>query len=60
MLEPNDVAHAVVQGIDAESFLILPHPQVLEYFRRKASDYERWINGMRRLQTRFGGAGEPA
>ncbi len=59
MLEPNDVADAVVQGIDAESFLILPHPQVLEYFRRKASDYERWINGMRRLQTRFGGAGTP-
>ena len=31
------------RGLDAESFLILPHPQVLEYFRRKASDYERWL-----------------
>jgi NAD(P)-dependent dehydrogenase (short-subunit alcohol dehydrogenase family) len=59
MLEPEAVAEAVVAGIDAESFLILPHPEVLEYFRRKASDYERWINGMRRLQARFGGAGEP-
>ena len=59
MLEPEAVAEAVVAGIDAESFLILPHPEVLEYFRRKAADYERWINGMRRLQARFGGAGEP-
>src|SRR5664279_3627277 len=60
MLEPEAVAEAVVAGLDAESFLILPHPQVLEYFQRKASDYERWLNGMRRLQTQFGGAGEPA
>jgi NAD(P)-dependent dehydrogenase (short-subunit alcohol dehydrogenase family) len=59
MLEPEDVAGAVVDGLAAESFLILPHPEVLEYFRRKASDYERWLNGMRRLQSRFGGAGEP-
>jgi NAD(P)-dependent dehydrogenase (short-subunit alcohol dehydrogenase family) len=58
MLEPEAVAEAVVAGIDEESFLILPHPVVLEYFRRKASDYERWLNGMRRLQARFGGAGE--
>ena len=58
MLEPDAVADAVVAGLDAESFLILPHPEVLEYFRRKASDYERWLRGMRRLQAQFGGAGE--
>jgi NAD(P)-dependent dehydrogenase (short-subunit alcohol dehydrogenase family) len=58
MLEPEAVADAVVAGLDAESFLILPHPQVLEYFQRKASDYERWLRGMRRLQAQFGGAGE--
>jgi NAD(P)-dependent dehydrogenase (short-subunit alcohol dehydrogenase family) len=58
MLEPEAVADAVVAGIDAEAFLILPHPQVLEYFQRKASDYERWLRGMRRLQAQFGGAGE--
>jgi len=54
MLEPAAVADAVVRGLASEAFLILPHPQVLEYFRRKASDYDRWISGMRRLQARFG------
>jgi NAD(P)-dependent dehydrogenase (short-subunit alcohol dehydrogenase family) len=54
MLEPDAVADAVVAGLASESFLILPHPEVLEYFRRKASDYDRWIRGMRRLQRQFG------
>jgi NAD(P)-dependent dehydrogenase (short-subunit alcohol dehydrogenase family) len=54
MLEPEQVAEAVVAGLEAESFLILPHPEVLEYFQRKASDYDRWIRGMRRLQARYG------
>jgi len=53
MLEPDAVADAVVAGLAAEQFLILPHPQVLEYFRRKADDYDRWLAGMRRLQRRF-------
>ena len=34
-----------------EQFLILPHPEVLTYFQRKASDYDRWLAGMRRLQA---------
>jgi NAD(P)-dependent dehydrogenase (short-subunit alcohol dehydrogenase family) len=49
-LEPEQVAEAVVQGIAAERFLILPHPEVAEYFRRKADDYDRWLRGMRRLR----------
>ena len=36
-----------------EQFLILPHPEVATYFRRKASDYDRWLAGMRRLQARL-------
>jgi len=44
------VADAVVEGLRAERFLILPHPEVAEYFRRKADDYDRWLRGMRRLQ----------
>ena len=50
-LEPDQVADAVVKGLDAEMFLILPHPEVAEYFRRKATDYDRWLRGMRRLQA---------
>jgi NAD(P)-dependent dehydrogenase (short-subunit alcohol dehydrogenase family) len=57
VLEPEDVAHAVVEGLRDERFLILPHPEVLEFFRRKGSDYERWIAGMQRLQANVAGPG---
>ncbi len=50
-LEPEQVAEAVVKGLDEEHFLILPHPEVLEYMRRKTGDYDRWLRGMRRLQA---------
>jgi NAD(P)-dependent dehydrogenase (short-subunit alcohol dehydrogenase family) len=50
-LEPATVAEVVVKGIAEENFLILPHPEVAEYFKRKANDYDRWLRGMRRLQA---------
>jgi NAD(P)-dependent dehydrogenase (short-subunit alcohol dehydrogenase family) len=50
-LEPDAVAEIVLQGLLEERFLILPHPEVGEYFRRKADDYDRWLNGMRRLRA---------
>jgi NAD(P)-dependent dehydrogenase (short-subunit alcohol dehydrogenase family) len=50
-LEPEEVAEAVVAGLDQESFLILPHPEVAEYLRRKAGDHDRWLRGMRRLRA---------
>ncbi len=50
-IEPEQVAQAVVEGLDKENFLILPHPEVAEYLRRKATDYDRWLRGMRRLQA---------
>ena len=53
MLEAEEVAESVVQAIDEERFLILPHPTVLGYMQRKTSDYDRWLSGMRRLQARF-------
>jgi NAD(P)-dependent dehydrogenase (short-subunit alcohol dehydrogenase family) len=53
MLEPDAVADAVVEGLEAERFLILPHPVVADYFKRKADDYDRWLRGMRRLQARY-------
>jgi NAD(P)-dependent dehydrogenase (short-subunit alcohol dehydrogenase family) len=49
ILEPEDVADAVIAGLDAEKLLILPHPEVAEYVRRKASDPDRWLSGLRRL-----------
>jgi NAD(P)-dependent dehydrogenase (short-subunit alcohol dehydrogenase family) len=52
-IEPDVVADAVIAGLAAERFLILPHPEVAEYFTRKASDYDRWLRGMRRLQQRL-------
>ena len=50
VLAPADVAEAVVKGLEAESFLILPHPQVVTYMQRKTGDYDRWIRGMVRLR----------
>jgi NAD(P)-dependent dehydrogenase (short-subunit alcohol dehydrogenase family) len=46
---PEVAAGAVAEGIRDERFLILSHPEALTYFQRKASDYDRWIAGMRRL-----------
>ncbi len=48
---PEQVAAAAIDGMERETFLILPHPEVAEYFRRKANDYDRWLRGMRRLQA---------
>jgi NAD(P)-dependent dehydrogenase (short-subunit alcohol dehydrogenase family) len=50
-LEPEQVANEVVKALGEERFLILPHPEVAEFFLRKATDYERWLRGMRRLQA---------
>jgi NAD(P)-dependent dehydrogenase (short-subunit alcohol dehydrogenase family) len=55
MMEPETVAEACVQAIRTEQFLVLPHPEVLEYMRRKTGDYDRWIGGMRKLNRRFQG-----
>jgi NAD(P)-dependent dehydrogenase (short-subunit alcohol dehydrogenase family) len=55
MIEPEAVAEACVKAIAAEDFLILPHPEVSDYMRRKAADYGRWIGGMRKLNRRFAG-----
>jgi NAD(P)-dependent dehydrogenase (short-subunit alcohol dehydrogenase family) len=55
VMGPDDVAEVVVDGLREERFLILSHAAVLEFFRRKAADYDRWIEGMRRLQARMNG-----
>lgn len=52
-LEPEQVAEAVVAGLAEERFLILPHPEVAEFVRRKADDYDRWLRGMRSMQAKL-------
>lgn len=50
-IEPSVVADCVAEGLAAEKFLILPHPEVEEMFAKKATDYDRWLKWMRRLQA---------
>lgn len=57
VLEPDAVAAVVLAAIQSEQFLILPHPDVATYERRRADDRERWLRGMRRLQARLRGQG---
>ena len=54
VLEPEQVADAVVEGIREERLLILPHPEVGTYMSQRGGDHERWLRGMRRLQTTLG------
>ncbi len=56
MIEPEELADCVVEGLAEERFLILPHPVVTEYMQRKTADYDRWIGGMNRLHRRLTGA----
>ncbi|OUV67209.1 MAG: short-chain dehydrogenase [Gammaproteobacteria bacterium TMED133] len=54
LMEPEEVCDAVIHAMYKERFLILPHPEVLEYMKRKATDYDRWLAGMRRLRVKMG------
>ena len=47
---PADVAQACIDAIRAETFHVLPHPEVAKYVERKATDVDRWLAGMRRFQ----------
>jgi NAD(P)-dependent dehydrogenase (short-subunit alcohol dehydrogenase family) len=55
VIEPEEVAEAVVQALREERFLILPHPEVATYFRNKAENHDRWLGGMRKLQRQLQG-----
>jgi NAD(P)-dependent dehydrogenase (short-subunit alcohol dehydrogenase family) len=56
IVEPEFVADVVVDAMREERFFILPHPEVGEYVKRKATDPDRWLSGMRRLRRRSVGA----
>ena len=53
VLSTQYVAECILAGIRDEQFLVLPHPQVNTYFRRKADDHDRWIQGMRRFRQKL-------
>src|SRR6201988_2841043 len=52
-LSPEQVARDALAGIEQETFLILPHPQVLGYMRKKTENYDRWIAGMAKIQAKM-------
>lgn len=53
MLEADEVAVACIEAIKAGTFLVLPHPEVLQYMRNKTADYDRWLSGMRKLNRHY-------
>ena len=52
-LSPEQVAQDVLKGLEEETFVILPHPQVLGYMRKKTENYDRWIAGMAKIQAKL-------
>jgi len=50
VLRPLDVADRVIEAVEAEQFLVLPHADVREFLHRKVSDHDRWIAGMQRYR----------
>ncbi|WP_028815692.1 SDR family oxidoreductase [Streptomyces flavidovirens] len=56
-IEPEDVADALFDGIAADRFLILPHPEVAGYYQARAGNPDRWLAGMNHLQQKWEEAG---
>ncbi|MCW2773214.1 MAG: short-chain dehydrogenase/reductase [Nocardioides sp.] len=57
-LEPEQVADAFVAALEDDRFLVLPHPEVAGYYAARATDTDRWLAGMRRLQRKLDESGE--
>jgi NAD(P)-dependent dehydrogenase (short-subunit alcohol dehydrogenase family) len=52
-IEPDQVAATVASALEGESFLILPHPEVADYYKLRAADPDRWLGGMNKMQRAF-------
>ena len=52
-LEPEQVADTVWHAMQDDRFLILPHPEVATYYANRATDTDRWLAGMRKLQSKL-------
>ncbi|TWE11589.1 SDR family oxidoreductase [Rudaeicoccus suwonensis] len=58
-LQPEDVATALVETIEREEFLVLPHPEVRDYFGFRGANTDKWLSGMQRLQGRIDELDQP-
>ena len=52
VMSAEQLADCVIDGLQREAFLILPHPQVREYLDRKTRDIDRWLDGMNRWRRK--------
>jgi len=52
-IEPEQVADALWDAMAEGRFLVLPHPEVLDYYQLRAANTEKWLRGMSRLQQRI-------
>lgn len=52
LLTAHDVARSIIVGVEAERFMILPHPDIAQFAQQRAADHDRWIEGMRRLKAK--------
>ena len=57
-IEPEQVADALAAAMAVGRFLVLPHPEVRDYYVHRATDTDRWLRGMSRLQQRIDEANE--
>jgi NAD(P)-dependent dehydrogenase (short-subunit alcohol dehydrogenase family) len=57
-MEPADVAAVVAKALEGTGFLILPHPEVAEYYKLRATETDRWLGGMNKIQRSFDQAGQ--
>ena len=57
-MDPAEVAAVAAEAVKGDTFLVLPHPEVAEYYRRRATDTDRWLGGMNKVQRGFDAAAQ--
>ncbi|MCU1683608.1 MAG: short-chain dehydrogenase/reductase [Amycolatopsis sp.] len=52
-IQPEQVSDALMTAIKENRFLVLPHPEVAGYYAARATDTDRWLGGMNKLQRKI-------
>jgi NAD(P)-dependent dehydrogenase (short-subunit alcohol dehydrogenase family) len=52
-IQPEQVADALITAMREDRFLVLPHPEVGGYYETRASQTDRWLAGMNKLQRKI-------